>query len=88
MSYEEFELEGLTQYSCDSCTVLVEALREAQQQCRLAEDERSVVLTASGGGLHAGHEQGDDFRARLRKLERLRDCAMEVLLKHQRFEHM
>jgi hypothetical protein len=67
VSYEEFELEALSQYSCDSCTVLVEALREAEQQCRIAEDERSVVLTALEGSFRAGLEQGDDFRAR--------DCA-------------
>lgn len=88
MAYEDSELESPADYRCESCSVLVDALREAERQCREAEDERAVILTTSNGSLHAGFEHENEFLARIRKLERRRDCALEVLLKHQRFEHM
>jgi hypothetical protein len=65
----------ISAYGCRQCEYLMEALREFEAQCREAEDNCD---------LQTGEEA---YLARLRKLEHRRDCALEVLLRHQAIEH-
>jgi len=65
---------------CGDCDVLTDALRNFEQQRRQAEDERWRQPD--------GSDEGDEaYLAKLKALEHLRDCALEVLLKHQSLEH-
>jgi hypothetical protein len=59
-----------------------------EQQCREAEDESRIDFSpCSIGDSDRVTRQEDAYLAKLRKLERRRDCALEVLLKHQGLEH-
>jgi hypothetical protein len=71
---------------CEDCRVLTEALRDMEQQCREAEDERFREIRLRGDADAVGREE-ERYIAKLSKLERRRDSALEVLLKHQRLEH-
>ena len=73
---------------CEDCRVLTDALRDMEQQCRDTEDERistASVLSRDGGERFIRDEE--DYLAKLWKLQRRRDSALEVLLAHQRLEH-
>ena len=73
---------------CTDCDVLTEALRDMEQQCREAEDERfrDISLSSKKSSERLIVEE-DAYQARLNKLQHRRDCALEVLLKHQSLEH-
>ena len=73
---------------CEDCRVLTEALRDMEQQCRELEDGRyrGLSLSSSKTADLLTREE-DAYQARLSKLQRRRDCALEVLLKHQGLEH-
>jgi hypothetical protein len=74
---------------CGDCDVLMEALRDAERQCREAENEsarRSLSFTRSLNDL--AYDEDKEYISRLKRLERRRDCALEVLLKHQQLEHV
>jgi hypothetical protein len=74
---------------CEDCRVLTDALRDMEQQCREAEDGRYQGLCLSSGtGVDRLIREEDAYLARLSKLQRRRDCALEVLLKHQILEHI
>ncbi len=72
---------------CEDCRVLTEALRDMEQQCREAEDEAYRDFTNSRDVDEMTREE-DAYLAKLSKLQRRRDCALEVLLKHQGLEHV
>ncbi len=74
---------------CEDCDVLLEALRDAEQQCREFEDAGARVAERSWAAGFSDEllQEENDRLARLRKLERRRDCALDVLLKHQRLDH-
>jgi len=80
------EYEARPRY-CEDCRVLTEALRDMEQQCREAEDGSYREFPSSRGGIDALTRAEDAYLARLNKLQRRRDCALEVLLKHQILEH-
>ena len=70
---------------CGDCELLTEALRDYEMQCREAEDDHMHALCGFAG---ADVDAVDDFYlAKIKKLEHRRDCALDVLLKHQRLEH-
>ena len=76
------------EFYCEDCRILIDALRDMEDQCREAEDQR--LSTASIPSISAMHQTVEDemlYLGRLEKLQRRRDCALEVLLKHQRLEH-
>jgi hypothetical protein len=57
-------------------------------QCREIEDERFLGASFfSGTNTSRLIFEEDAYLARLSKLRRRRDCALEVLLKHQSLEH-
>lgn len=73
---------------CEDCRVLTDALRDMEQQCCEAEDERYRDSPfCSGSDIDALTREEDAYLAKLSKLQRRRDCALEVLLKHQGLEH-
>jgi len=63
---------------CSDCELLTEALRELEAERREAEDQ---LWTQRGQ-----REQELGF-AKIARLERRRNCALEMLFKHQRLEH-
>jgi hypothetical protein len=71
--------------SCGDCQVLMEALRDAEQQCREAEDAKSIFSIKISEHLL---DDEREYFAKIAKLEQRRNCALEVLLKHQRQEHL
>ena len=87
-SYEE-RTDGPTLRHCTDCDILIDALRDMEQQCREAEDERfrdlSVFSTKSFDRLNF---EEDEYQEKLNRLQHRRDCALEVLLKHQSLEHL
>ena len=73
---------------CEDCNVLMDALREAERQCRAVEHERTRKgLTFTKDGSDAAYLEEHDYAQMLKTLEHRRNCALEVLLKHQKFEH-
>jgi hypothetical protein len=82
------EMDEVHPCYCGDCRVLTEALQDIEQQCREAEDERfqdfSASLTLNVDELT---RQEDAYLAKLSKLQHRRNCALEVLLKHQSLEH-
>ena len=75
-------------YHCADCSWLMDALREVEKQYREADDElnRKVTLAPSPGS----QESSDLARVleeKILKLKCRRDCALDVLLKHQALEH-
>jgi hypothetical protein len=85
MSWQD-NLEGDS--GCEGCNVLMEALREAERQCRELEDAgASRGLSFMKDGSDAAYVEEQDYLLKLQVLERRRNCALEVLLKHQKFEH-
>jgi len=79
---------GSTNHSCGDCAVLTEALRDIEQQRREAEDEHLLKMATSTNRDAERLSAEDDLHQRkLNKLLRRRDCALEVLLKHQSLEH-
>jgi hypothetical protein len=65
---------------CEDCRVLTEALRDMEQQCRELEDERfRVSAFRTDLGPDALYREEDEYLANLSKLQRRRDCALEVL---------
>jgi hypothetical protein len=83
------EYDSYNERHCSECEVLTEALRDLEQQCREAEDQRLRVgvfdSSTSYGNLLREEEA---YFARIQKLELRRDYALEVLLKHQQLEHI
>jgi len=74
--------------ACASCETLTEALREAEQQCREIEDEwASIAATLAKGAIEQLLLSEREHSTRIATLERRRNCALEVLLKHQRLDH-
>ncbi|PYX94630.1 MAG: hypothetical protein DMG71_11935 [Acidobacteria bacterium] len=73
---------------CFDCDTLTEALRDLEQQCREAEDKRrcEAVLSLINDYDEMIRDE-ERYLARIRKLEHRRNCALELLLKHQRLEH-
>jgi len=73
---------------CEDCLVLMDALRDMEQQCREVEDES---LHASSSLYRRENQTLDNqdelYLAKLGKLQRRRDAALEVLLKPQSIEH-
>ena len=73
---------------CEDCRVLTEALRDLEQQYREVEDERlHSVSVLSRGGTDRIIRDECAYLLKLGKLQRRRNFALEVLLKHQRLEH-
>lgn len=72
---------------CEDCRVLTDALRDMEQQRREAEDQHYRNSPLSLGGIGPLSCEEDAHQAKLNKLLRRRDCALEVLLKHQSLEH-
>jgi hypothetical protein len=72
---------------CGDCRVLTEALRDMEQQCREAEDDHYRDFPISRCDIDALDRVENAYLAKLSKLQRRRDCALEVLLKHQGLEH-
>jgi len=73
---------------CEDCRILTDALRDMEQQCREAEDKRfreSDFLRRATSSRSLDDEQA--YLTNLAKLQRRRDSALEVLLKHQSLEH-
>ena len=73
---------------CEECKWLMDAVRDYEQQCREAENQRAndtnlfdQVVTER----IVGNETL--FLAKIRRLERRRDAALDVLAKHQQLEH-
>ena len=73
---------------CPECDILLEALRDAEAQCREIEDQRTSEAKLPS---HKSYEQRlcdeEKYQAKIKMIERRRDCALEVLLKHQSLEH-
>jgi hypothetical protein len=79
---------GTRRTYCEDCRVLTEALRDMEQQCREVEDGRYLGLSLSStDSIDRLTREEDVYLERLSKLQRRRDCALEVLLKHQGLEH-
>lgn len=78
--------EGDQTTYCEDCRILTEALRDMEQQCREAEDERFQEPFRCRSGEYLGCEE-NRYLTKLYRLQRRRDCALEVLLKHQSLEH-
>lgn len=73
---------------CEDCLVLMDALRDMEQQCREAEDEGLHKSSSSYRRENRTLDNQEEFYlAKLGKLQRRRDAALEVLLKHQSIEH-
>jgi hypothetical protein len=73
---------------CTDCDVLTEALRDLEQQCREAEDGRILeVLWLASKNPNQLLSEENAYLVRIKKLEHRRNCALEVLLKHQSLEH-
>ncbi|HEX5316207.1 MAG TPA: hypothetical protein VFX22_06100 [Candidatus Kapabacteria bacterium] len=73
---------------CIDCDVLTEALRDLEQQCREVEDSRNAETTSlSQKTFDEMLLREEQFVNRLKKLEYRRNCALEILIKHQRLEH-
>ena len=73
---------------CADCEILTEALRDIERERREAEDEENERLFS--GSITAQQEllrDEKDYLTRMKKLEHRRDCALEVLFKHQQLEH-
>jgi len=73
--YDEESTNRSRSLLCDQCEYLIDALREFEAQCREVEDKGCREITEA------------TYFAKLRKFEHLRDCALDVLLKHQKLEH-
>lgn len=80
------EDDARTHY-CEDCRVLTDALRDMEQQCREAEDASYRGLPSSRPDINALTREEYAYLAKLNKLQRRRDCALKVLLKHQSLEH-
>jgi len=73
---------------CQSCLVLIEALREHEQQCREFEDRRNEEIGHCVGKTSEQLALEEEIYAQtMRKLKLRRDCAFDVLVAHQRLEH-
>ena len=73
---------------CEDCRVLTDALQDMEQQCREAEDEGVKAHNFSRCADQEAAIRGEEiYLAKILKLQRRRDSALEVLLKHQRLEH-
>ena len=82
------EYSELNTRHCIDCDVLTETLRDLEEQCREVEDSRNA------GAIFSPQKTFDEmlfreeqFVNRLKKLEYRRNCALEILIKHQRLEH-
>jgi hypothetical protein len=73
---------------CEDCRILTEALRDMEEQRREAEDERLRGGSLSpSDDIDALDRANEAYMEKLRKLEHRRDCALEVLFKHQALDH-
>jgi len=85
---EESDPHEISPRHCTDCDILTKALRDAEQQCREAEDRRNLEVAASTSRKLSQLRCAEDaYLARMKKLEHRRNCALEVLLKHQSLEH-
>ena len=73
---------------CEDCQILTEALQEIEQQRREAE-RQGPRAEFSSLARQANDYTRDEitYLAKLEKLRRRRDCALEVLFQHQKIEH-
>lgn len=73
---------------CIDCDVLTEALRDLELQCREVEDNRNIQAASSAqSSFDELLLREVQFVNKLKKLEYRRNCALEMLIKHQRLEH-
>ena len=73
---------------CDDCRVLQDALLNAEQRCREAEDDRIHSITAcTGKDTDQLAREERAYQAKLNELERQRNLALDALSKHQRLKH-
>lgn len=82
----EMESRVNERQSCGDCACLIEALREVEQQCREAEDE-CLQLEPGNAETEQRIARAERQLEKIKKLEHRRNCALEVLLKHQALEH-
>jgi hypothetical protein len=85
--HEELDGQATAYYRCESCDLLVTAFRAAERECRIAQDEHAGIVLVKANNLNRALAKEEDFLRELETLKRNRDCALEVLLKHQRYEH-
>jgi len=72
---------------CTDCDFLIDALRDQEQQCREAEEERTKgAMSPSYKSCEPLRHEEELYIAKKKKLEYRRNCASEVLL-NQRLEH-
>ena len=83
------EPEGIAEEShyCADCEVLTDALRDLEQQRRETQDSRYREVISASDSLNHALNGENAYLARMKILERRRNCALEVLLKHQSLEH-
>ena len=85
---EQIVGSGREPIHCEDCDVLTEALRDIEQQCREVENEGvRLSLESCRGMLEEVLRKENTRMARIRKLRRRRDAALDVLFMHQRLEH-
>lgn len=78
-----------SEYDCSECNYLLEALRDMEQQCREVETARFDELKYRSETSYdqlVGKEHV--YQIRMKALEQRRDYALELLMKHQRLEHL
>ena len=86
---DQYESDDSISSGCGDCEVLMEALRDAEQQCREAEDKRAqIAATFPVKTVEQLFDDEREYSVKMDKLEHRRNCALEVLLKHQRLEHL
>jgi hypothetical protein len=78
------DIHGSLPRHCFDCDVLTEALRDMEEQCREAEDDRTREASlAVGKSVDRLLGEEEAYQVKLRELQHRRNCALEVLLKHQ-----
>jgi hypothetical protein len=83
--YDHLETCDFETPHCVDCDFLIEALRDLEAQCREAEDQFAVCSTGMTG--EQWQRVQSERSARLSKLEYRRNCALDILFKHQELEH-
>jgi hypothetical protein len=88
LDYSESGSFAPTSLACQYCAVFFEAFREAEHQRRDLEDEhlRHLALTANRDPRELRLEE-EVYQRKVEKLERWRNAAFDVLVKHQQLEH-
>jgi hypothetical protein len=79
------QIRGWEEGYCGDCELLTEALRDLEMQCREAENEQIRAL--SNFCYEDASHMEENYSLKIKKLEHRRNCALEVLIKHQQLEH-